>query len=265
MSKRSFTKLFRSILDSTLWVLHDKHVKVVWITMLADADGEGFVASSIPGLAKRAGVSIEECEDALRIFLSPDKYSRTPDHEGRRIKEVMGGWILLNYEKRWKELNAESEKERKREYAREYRARMKEDVPPSDLRSATNSEVAQVASLSISLSSSGSDPDPDRARSKPGAIFAPEDLEMNAAQLVRCQELRFDPVEVLRAFKLQEFNRAYTDWPRRLSKWIEEQKVRRETENAKKLGAKRNGGESALALQAERIRMLEEQERQGLS
>ena len=67
--------------------------------MLAIANKHGEVQSSIPGLARIAGVSLEECEGAITKFLAPDKYSRTADDEGRRIEKVDGGWCLLNHSK----------------------------------------------------------------------------------------------------------------------------------------------------------------------
>ena len=94
---KSFVKLFGSILDSSIWN-EPPHVKLVWITMLAMADKYGEVDASVPGLAKRAGVSREDCEDALHRFLSPDPDSRNTDHEGRRIEVIQGGWALLNHE-----------------------------------------------------------------------------------------------------------------------------------------------------------------------
>jgi len=42
------------------------------------------VESSIPGLADFAKVTVKECEEALGRLGAPDKYSRTPDEEGRR-------------------------------------------------------------------------------------------------------------------------------------------------------------------------------------
>ena len=92
----SFTKMFGSITDSTVWGEPDP-TRIVWITMLAMANRDGFVHSSVPGLAHRARVSLEACEAALETFKSPDPYSRTVDYEGRRIEAVDGGWILLNY------------------------------------------------------------------------------------------------------------------------------------------------------------------------
>lgn len=92
-----YTKLFGSILESTIW-LETPPIKVVWITLLAMADRDGVVEASLPGLAKRAGVDRSQCEQALATFLAPDPDSRTPDNEGRRIIPVAGGWRLLNYE-----------------------------------------------------------------------------------------------------------------------------------------------------------------------
>jgi hypothetical protein len=93
-----YAKLFGSILHSTVW-LEPNHVRLVWITMLAMANRRGLVEASLPGLAVAARVSLEECQEALNKFTSPDPHSRTKDHEGRRIEEVDGGWVLLNYEK----------------------------------------------------------------------------------------------------------------------------------------------------------------------
>jgi hypothetical protein len=119
-----FTKLFNSILDSTIWQ-EPPPTKLVWITMLAMADRNGEVHASIPGLAKRAGVTLSECEHALECLLSPDKYSRTQDHEGRRIKEIDGGFRLLNHGKYRALLSAEERREYNRQKQAEYRASQK--------------------------------------------------------------------------------------------------------------------------------------------
>lgn len=79
------------------------------------------------------------------------------------------------------------------------------------------------------------------ARESRKGRFAPADLEPNETQRVRCQELRFDVDELLRAFKLQEFNRDYSDWPRRFSKWIEDQRLQRDAANFKASKEGKNG------------------------
>lgn len=92
----SWTKLFSGLLTSTIWQ-EDLATKVVWITMLAAKDSQGRVEGAVPGLAHLAGVSVEQCEKALRKFMAPDKYSRSQEHEGRRIQKIDGGWIVLNH------------------------------------------------------------------------------------------------------------------------------------------------------------------------
>lgn len=115
-----YTKLFPSILDSTVW--HTPlATKVVWITLLAMADRDGIAEASVPGLARRAGVTREQCEDALACFLAPDPDSRTKDHDGRRIVEVDGGWRLLNSEK-YRE-KASADERREKDAARQQRKR----------------------------------------------------------------------------------------------------------------------------------------------
>jgi hypothetical protein len=93
-----YTKLFNSIITSTIWT-EDDRTRIVWITMLALADKNGEVQGSVPGLARMAGVPVEATEKALKKFLSPDKHSRTKDDNGRRIEEIDGGWHLLNHAK----------------------------------------------------------------------------------------------------------------------------------------------------------------------
>lgn len=94
----SYTKLFNSIITSTIWTEDDK-TRIVWITMLACADKNGEVQASIPGLARLAGVPLEDCRTAINKFLSPDPDSRTQDDEGRRVEVIDGGWSLLNFRK----------------------------------------------------------------------------------------------------------------------------------------------------------------------
>jgi hypothetical protein len=93
-----FTKLFNTIITSSIWGEDDK-TRIVWITMLALQDADGKVDAAIPGLADMARVSLEDCRKALQILLNPDPDSRSKEYEGRRIKEIDGGWLILNAEK----------------------------------------------------------------------------------------------------------------------------------------------------------------------
>ena len=111
----TFTKLFSSITESTIWT-EDHPTRLTWITMLAMADRKGRVWASLPGLANRARVTLSEVETAITKFLSPDKYSRTEEFDGRRIEPIDGGWRLLNHEKYRSIRDEEVIKESKRKY-----------------------------------------------------------------------------------------------------------------------------------------------------
>lgn len=92
----TYAKLMSNIVTSSVWV--EPHATVrVWIALLAQKDQNGEVQASIPGFASLCRVTIEECEAAIRTLLAPDPYSRTKEHEGRRITEIDGGWRVLNH------------------------------------------------------------------------------------------------------------------------------------------------------------------------
>ncbi len=119
-----YTKLFNSILASTIWRADDK-TRIVWITLLAMADKNGMAEGSIPGLADMARVSIEDCERALIELESPDKYSRSKENEGKRIRTVDGGWFLLNHPKYREKMSADERREYNRVKQAEWRASQK--------------------------------------------------------------------------------------------------------------------------------------------
>lgn len=125
-----YAKLFSDIVHSTVW-REDVHTKIVWITMLAMADKHGLVMASIPGLADAARVDLNKCLEALKILSEPDEHSRTKDYEGRRISEIDGGWLLLNYEKFRKRKDDEEQRLATAERVRRYRERMRGNVTES--------------------------------------------------------------------------------------------------------------------------------------
>jgi hypothetical protein len=127
MNMAGYTKLFNSILASTIWRSDDK-TRIVWITLLAMADKDGICEGSIPGLADLARVSIEDCESALAELMAPDKYSRTTEFEGRRIEPVDGGWLLLNHSKYRAKMSEDDIREKNRQRQAKWRANHKSNV-----------------------------------------------------------------------------------------------------------------------------------------
>jgi len=67
--------------------------------LLLSADPRtGIVPDADPGIALRCGLDLEETAAALDWLASPDPYSRTEDHDGRRIERTDDGRIhILNY------------------------------------------------------------------------------------------------------------------------------------------------------------------------
>lgn len=122
-----YTKLYSGLVFSTVW-REDMHVKIVWITLLALSDWNGIVGASVPGLASAAGVSIDQCLEALERLSSPDEHSRTKEYGGRRIEAVDGGWFILNYAKYREMRDEERRKEQVRQAVARYREKKKADV-----------------------------------------------------------------------------------------------------------------------------------------
>lgn len=98
MSTSTYTKVYKSILSSSVW-RGSKELKVLWTTMLVMADKDGFVEATVPGLAHFAGLSVQETLESLHVLLSPDEFSRTKAYEGRRVEEIEGGWLIFNHSK----------------------------------------------------------------------------------------------------------------------------------------------------------------------
>jgi hypothetical protein len=94
-----YNKLFSSILDSSIW-LEEPTTKVVWVTLIAAMNEDGFAHfSAIQNLANRAVLSVEVTQAAVKILESPDPNSADKEFDGCRIERVPGGWMVLNAKK----------------------------------------------------------------------------------------------------------------------------------------------------------------------
>ena len=114
---------------------------------------------SVPGIARRAGITIAECEAALASFTSPDRHSRTPDNDGRRIEPIDGGWRLLNYEK-YREMR---DTEERRAYQAEWVARKRQqsknvDKPVDNRPPSTQAEAEEENTKPKPLRAAGAAP-----------------------------------------------------------------------------------------------------------
>jgi hypothetical protein len=122
-----YAKLFSELVTSTIWC-EDDQTRIVWITMLSQADKNGEVMASVPGLARLANVPVDATRKAIQILLSPDPDSRTPDDEGRRIQPIDGGWILLNYQKYREKASSSDRAEKARIRQQRWREKQERNV-----------------------------------------------------------------------------------------------------------------------------------------
>lgn len=144
----TWSPLFSSIVRSSIWG-EDKHVRIVWVTLLALKDRGGFVETSLPGLARAAVVSMEECEDAIRVLEAPDPHSRSEEFEGRRIKRAEGGWEILGHERYQKRMREVTDRVANARRQRAFRERHRDGKPlPGEVlaaKAATQQEAERIA------------------------------------------------------------------------------------------------------------------------
>ncbi len=121
---KAYTKLFHKILASSIWDEDDK-TRIVWITMLAMTDELGDIIATPNKVARDARVDLESCLAALDKFMAPDPNSTSPEHEGRRLERIDGGWKMLNHGKYLKMMDLEHRRAYNRKKQAEFRQRDK--------------------------------------------------------------------------------------------------------------------------------------------
>ena len=163
--------------------LMDEAVPTRWVFlfMCARADAKGrFHAATVAGLARAANVTLAQAQRAVDRLEAPDPASTTPEHEGRRIKRIPGGWLVLNLEKfrKYQTARQRAEAERKRaqrEAAEKRRAEREADlarrerqlghVPgrPGDVSATTAPDVRrQTSDATLTETDCGADAPPPR-------------------------------------------------------------------------------------------------------
>lgn len=203
----TYTKLFSSITESTIWC-ENSDTRVVWVTMLAMSDKRGRVWASVPGLANRARVSVSKTRYALDKFMSTDKDSRTPDYDGRRIMPIDGGWQLLNH-KKYRDLRDEEERKaykadwirQKREEERQSVDQSVDNVDKCRPQSTYTDPAPAPDPYLLREMSAKADPPPalkaKKGKSLPKTWTLPEDWE--AWTIENCP--RVDPIATAEEFK----------------------------------------------------------------
>lgn len=138
-----YAKLFSRILDSTIWRESDS-TRILWIAMLALADQDGNVYCTVPGLADRARITLEECEKSLEKFQRPDKYSWSKEQEGRRVQVIDGGWFLINHAKYRALMSVDEQREKNRLRVQKHRAGKKSLHTITPVTSNAGNDIAEA-------------------------------------------------------------------------------------------------------------------------
>lgn len=139
----NYTKLWSCLVSSSIWNESDK-TRLVWITLLAIKESDGIARTSVGGLAHLARVSMEDCKEAVNILSGPDTDSRSSNDEGRRIKKVDGGFLIINSEKY---MLGKSKSERNK-YMKQYRD--SESMPQSErdeLKESLNELIQRINNI----------------------------------------------------------------------------------------------------------------------
>ena len=94
-----YGKIFESMYDGTIAVNWKALVTFQQLIILCDK--EGIIDITPSSLSRRTNIPIDIIEEGLAYLEKPDKYSRSPDHQGRRIVKIDDdrewGWRIVNY------------------------------------------------------------------------------------------------------------------------------------------------------------------------
>ena len=143
-----FTKLVPEIVQSSIWN-ESSDIRIVWITMLAIKDENGYVQGDARTISRLANVTQEAASTALELFQKPDPFSHTPDDDGRRIAAAAGGWLVLNHDKyRTGDRTA---------YMREYMRKYRENKPVNNVNINVSSPSASVSASDVRKEEGGTE------------------------------------------------------------------------------------------------------------
>lgn len=108
-----YGKLFESMYDGTL--VEDWRALITFQQMIVLCNADGVIDVTTSALSRRTGIPLDIIEAGISILESPDKNSRTPDHEGRRLERLDDhrpwGWRIVNHKKYQMMIDAESKRE----------------------------------------------------------------------------------------------------------------------------------------------------------
>ena len=91
---KNWTSLHSSIVQSSLMET-PVSTRYVFLMFLSQSDSTGFVQGTAQSLARMFNIPLDDFRAAIEVLEGPDADSRSPEHEGRRLQKIQGGWMVL--------------------------------------------------------------------------------------------------------------------------------------------------------------------------
>lgn len=159
-----YGKIFESMYDGT--IAANWKALITFQQMIVLSDQHGVCDIHPPALAKRTGIPLEIIEEGIAYLEKPDIYSRSQEHEGRRIVLLDDhrpwGWSIVNH-KHYRDLSS-TEDRREKDRLRKQKQRSVAKCPtdkPEDKQEDTSdheechdlSSMSRHTIVSVSVSS----------------------------------------------------------------------------------------------------------------
>lgn len=118
-----YGKIFSSIYDGTL--VEDWRALITFQQFIVLCDADGIVDMTPKAISSRTGIPIDHIKAGIEVLEKADKYSRTPDEQGKRIELIdehrAWGWHIINHEKYKNMRDADTIRAQTRERVRKHR------------------------------------------------------------------------------------------------------------------------------------------------
>ena len=181
-----YGKIFASMYEGSM-VGAGPVVFAVWGYCIAKADVDGTVLLNPDLLAPIIGTSKQDIEAAVSFLQAPDKHSKNPDHEGRRILHQTGHMFFVVSHEVYRSIKSnEDRREYMREYQRKRRAKAEKKEGVNSLQSLQ--DVTKVYPASAYASSSDSKIGGEGERCEPDNPANNEAIKPPDPQFTRCWE-----------------------------------------------------------------------------
>lgn len=141
-----YGKIFSSMYSGSLYGQWQAIVTFQQLIVLADKDGT--VDMTPQAIAAMTSIPLEIIQAGIETLEAPDKYSRSPNEEGRRIVRIdpdrPWGWHIVNYSK-YREIRSSEER---REYHKQYWHKRKQTQPDSTDTQQDSTNSTKAVSIS---------------------------------------------------------------------------------------------------------------------